>query len=489
MCIADIPNVPPKSTTNSKGEFQFSGVAKGTYFLTAQKAGYAWGGLDRKLNIAGGSVSDGLTIYLVGGGRLSGKVTTRDGAVVRGARVTCYYKVFKQGIAEVFPGPNSTTNAAGQYAVEDVPQGEYYLFVAPEKAPLHLTDSAATASDEFRVAPAPGFYPAGNVLDAAAPIDVKPGTDVSKLDIVLRESPVFRISGKVLPSASERIPLAVELRESTPEIPSGPLLASRAVSAPDYRFSFEDLPSAQYIIAVRPAARANTIWGTADVNLASREVSDLQVVTGEGIEVTGAVRGDPDSLVPVPAKKLSVRVTNLDIPTASPTEAPVLEDGTFVLRGLAPGRAVFEITGLPQSWYVQCVSISAQPCSNSILRLSTGAASVHLDATVASPAASVVGKVLDENGAAVPAATVLLCPANPDDGPMRTARSDGKGSFAFHGLAPGSYSIHAWAEIEARRVEDFALVDRNRSTGETVHVTTGETVQKKVVALPGTRAQ
>jgi hypothetical protein len=373
--------------------------------------------------------------------------------------------------------------------IEDVPQGEYYLFVAPEKAPLHPPDPAAQVSDELRVAPAPGFYPAGNVLDASAPIDVKPGADVSKLDIVLREPPVFRVSGKVLPSASEQPHLAVELRESTPEIPSGPLLASRIVSAPDYSFSFEDLPSAQYTIAAFPSTHRFTVWGTADVNLASRDVSDLQLVAAEGAAVTGAIRGDPDSLVPVPAKKLSIRVTNWDIPGASSIEAPVSEDGTFALRGLAPGRSEFEITGLPQSRYVQRVSISAQPCSNSILRLSAGSASVRLDVTVASPAASVLGKVLDENGAAVSAATVLLCPANPDDGPMRRARSDGKGSFAFHGLAPGSYSLHAWAEIDDSRVEDFALVDRNRSTGETVQVSAGETVQKKVVALPGTRAQ
>jgi hypothetical protein len=262
---------------------------------------------------------------------------------------------------------------------------------------------------------------------------------------------------------------------------------------PDYRFSFEDLPSAQYVIAVRPAvrpaARPDTIWATADVNVPNRDVSDLRLVAAEGVAITGAIRGDPDSLVPVPAKELSVRVTNWDIPGASPEEARVSEDGTFALQGLAPGRSMIEIAGLPQSWYVKCVSFSGQPCSSLVLSLGAGVSTMHLDVTVASPAASVLGKVLDEKGAAVSAATVLLCPANPGDSPMRRAQSDGKGSFAFHGLAPGSYSVYAWAEIESYRVEDLALIDRNKSRGETVHVSEGETVQKNVVALPGTRAQ
>jgi hypothetical protein len=212
LCILDIPNVPPKITTNSKGEFEFRGVARGKYVVSAQKTGYAQGFYRGKLNLAEGSVIEGLTIYLAGGGRLSGRVTTRNGTPVRGALVTCYWKAFHQGIAALLPGPNATTNAAGQYVLEDVPQGEYYLFVAPEKAPPDLPGSAAKASDELRVGPAPGFYPAGNVLGAAAPVDVMPETDVSRLDIVLREPPVFRVSGKVLPSASGQIPLVVELR-------------------------------------------------------------------------------------------------------------------------------------------------------------------------------------------------------------------------------------------------------------------------------------
>lgn len=473
-----MPPMWPTVSTDAEGKFHFTGLAKGRYLIRVEESGHAATfyrsnpNLNEasNLDVAAGAHIEGLTIYMVPGARLSGKVTTGDGRPVGNAEVACLFKAYRRGLANVYPTANTTTNGAGEYAFDSLSPGEYYLFVT----------SSGEASPSVSVMH--GFYPSGGALDSAIPIAVNAGINIPDANITLKEGPSHKLSGEVLSPASEETHMIVELHESSSELSSGPILASRSVSAPDYRFSFEGVISGQYMITVRPVSKPTTLWFSATVFVSKSDISNLRLNAGQGVSVTGVVKAD--SKPPFSLKGLSVRLTNIDLHPSPAIESHASENGSFALRELSPGRSILEINGLPKSWYVKCIGLSRQACSPSVLNLTADVPNAILDVTIASPAASVSGQVIDDEEKPVPMATVVLWPDRREDGPSVT-KSDGKGSYAFQGLAPGSYTLQSWTEIEQFRAQD----PKFKSSGETVHVNAGDSVQKDIVAAPAASAR
>lgn len=483
------PPIWPTVSSDAEGKFRFTGLEKGKYFIRVEKPGFADAfyrsnpNLNEaaNLDLTAGAHMENLTIYMMRATRLSGKVTTREGHPVSDAEVACLFKTYRHGIAELYPATSATTSGKGEYAFDALSPGQYYLFVAPfaNAHPVSPTSEGVPA-----ISVAHGFYPSGDALDAAIPIEVNAGIDIPDANIILREGPSYRVSGGVTaPASQER--MVVQLHESSSEVPSGPLLATRSVSPPDYKFSFENVPSGQYIITVRPSSKPTTLWSAESVFVSKSDISGLRLDAGPARNVTGVIKAD--SKPPFSLKDLAVRLTNMDLfPPPPRIESEPLEDGTFALREVSPGRSILDLSGLPKSWFVKCVSLSRQPCSPAVLNLTSDVGSATLDITIASPAASVSGKVTDDGGKAVPLATVVLWPDRREDGPS-VAKSDGDGAYAFQGLAPGSYTLYSWAAIEQFRVQDPAFIAQNKSRGETIHLNAGDSVQKNIIAIAAAR--
>jgi hypothetical protein len=368
-------------------------------------------------------------------------VTTGDGRPVSDAEVACLFKVYRHGLAELYPSTNATTNGKGEYVFDALSSGEYYLFVAPF-ANAHAVPPTGDAAPAFSVAQ--GFYPSGDALEAAIPIEVSAGIDIPDANIILREGPSYRVSGEVAAAASKET-MVVQLHESSSEMPSGPLLATRTVSSPGYTFSFENVPSGQYMIAVRPFSKPNVLWSAESIFVSKRDISGLRLSAGPARSVTGAIKAD--SKPPFSLKDLAVRLTNIDLFPPPPTiEGQPGEDGVFALHEVSPGRSILDLSGLPKSWYVKCVSLNRQPCSPAVLNLTSDVGSATLDITIASPAASLSGKVMDDGGKPVPMATVVLWPDRREDGPS-VAKSDGEGAYVLARIFLTQQAVVAYASL------------------------------------------
>ena len=478
-----------KTSTDSEGRFQFSGVADGQYFVRVKKVGYSPGYYSPNPNLKEGSLLKiekglpvkSLRIYLDPGGRVSGKVRTPDGRLVKDAEVTCFSKSFIQGLARILPRDSKTTNAKGEYVFDGLSSGQYYLFVKPP------TDTQMFAVGRPpRLSLEPGFYPSGGAFEDADTVSVMSGANISDADITLAEAQGFSVSGDVSELPAQESQLIVELHKSTFDMPFGPAISTQIITRSNPRFHFDRLPKGQYTIIIFPAADPQTIFSEATVYVWNSDVSNLHLGSGAGLTISGVIQADPDSrpVTPLDVKHLSIRLTNYDLVTAPSRHTFTTNDGRFVLSGLAPGRSFLEISGLPPYSYVKCLSISGQRCSGSILKLTADSNNVNVDLRIASPAAGISGEVQDAEKAPVSSATVLLYPDHPEEGPMHVAKTDDKGAFAFYGLAPGPYTLYSWAEIEGNRVQDPALISEGRSFGVTVDVSAGEMAHKQLVALP-----
>src|SRR6185295_17706410 len=125
-------------------------------------------------------------------------------------------------------------------------------------------------------------------------------------------------------------------------------------------------------------------------------------------------------------------------------------NGAFQLRNLAPGRYLFEPRFYARYWYLQSITTtSGTPKPQKIdaaanwTTVKSGEQVSNLLITLAQGAASIRGRVVVQEGATLPATSIYLVPAEPDEANdvLRYFMSDvgDDQTFTFNNLPPGRY--------------------------------------------------
>lgn len=132
--------------------------------------------------------------------------------------------------------------APGQHAVQTGDAG--YVVRGPGSLP-----PAPAGADGRRLGYAPAFYPGAPSIDRATRVHLGPGVERGGIDIVLTPVPVYRLSGAIdLPTGAEG-PQRVRLVPLGSENLGTGYEAATALTTPDGRFSFLEVPEGRYSIA------------------------------------------------------------------------------------------------------------------------------------------------------------------------------------------------------------------------------------------------
>lgn len=116
------------ATTDANGNYSFSGVAPGTYSVTASHTGYF--NVTHSVTVSSGSTAT-LNFAMATGGKIGGTVTTSTGAVIANASVTLTGGSISTTV-------HTTTNSSGVYNSNWMPVGTYTVTVS---ATAHATQS------------------------------------------------------------------------------------------------------------------------------------------------------------------------------------------------------------------------------------------------------------------------------------------------------------------------------------------------------------
>jgi len=188
---------------DANGFYEINGLAPGTYWVTANAPGYAYG-LQSTIVIEDGVATAGVDIDLVNGGSVSGTITDSEGGA----------PIFEASLVSNDPLATNevvTTTISGAYTIDDLPPGSHDIFVS-----------------------------ADGYLGQAFPITVSEGA-TTVLDAVLR--PAGTISGIVQRQGGGPIPdMPVSL-----VLPLGDILAGITSDAGE--FSFTNLADGDYTLA------------------------------------------------------------------------------------------------------------------------------------------------------------------------------------------------------------------------------------------------
>jgi protocatechuate 3,4-dioxygenase beta subunit len=433
---------------------------------------------------AGGTVND-LTVKLTRRATITGRVLNQDGEPMARWGVQLLRVVYTGAHRELQAQRMASVDIEGNYAFADVPPGRCYLYALNSTSNLFagLTSERITRSDVET--DLPGYYPAGRDQTSARPIEVKPGAELTGLDISVARGRVFKIRGTLAgdPGAGMRDQI-LTLSETDGVRDSMNQRSSRVYA--DGSFEFAGVPPGSYLIS---GGRA---WGNAG---AAAPLYVRKEVTISGEDVGGLV------LTPVPTIALaaSARIENgatkqwpvlylREVGGALTTMAQADEDGnmTFMSR-VSPSTYIVTALGVPGGTYVRSVQSGKQDLLHAPLDL-TGGAAGSIEMVLSGKVATVEGRVKAASGEPAAGIVVAIWPRIPTiAGAAVTASTNQEGEFAITDLGPGQYFLAAWENIDPVLLDNPDFLSRFQNAASPVTLEEAGYAKADLTPIPSRR--
>src|SRR5262245_17801780 len=201
------------TVTDGNGRFAFRNIEPGSYRIAAARNGYArqeygqrvFGGQGRVLTVAANQRVETITISLTPAGTVTGAVRDPSGEAIAGLQVQLLRPVYNaSGQRTVVVAGADRTDDRGVYRVFWVTPGRYYLVVQPSASARSIASlgSAASPNEVLENRFPASYYPGTIDLSQASPIDVRPGEELTGIDVAVSRRELFRIGGRVIDAAT-----------------------------------------------------------------------------------------------------------------------------------------------------------------------------------------------------------------------------------------------------------------------------------------------
>jgi hypothetical protein len=489
---------PPQARTDAAGRFTFGDLTAGTYFLTGYKDGWQIG-----YHSATGSrhgewitVQPGVRfktarIALPRGASISGRILGVRHEPLPGVDIAVFDAVAVEGRARYRRVGWEHADDRGQFFVS-LGSAEYVVCaVVPEHARVGSPKLPPRDGETFVYQTT--CFPRVLSPGEATPFRLSAGEERTGVDIELRETRAFRVSGQV--GTGWRFPTTrVELwRPSSDLLEPGPAIRTAARNG---EFSANGVPPGAYRlraennvdVVVRPSHSSPVIGDVSSWPVHTAEM-DI-VVTDRDLNITphlksaarlsGTVRfvdGEPPSLPALREHNVIVR----DLERSRDDDRGVFQQGgTFLTEPILPGRYTIS-SDTPHGWRLHSVMAGSRDVADHPLEVGLRDIDDLVITFTRRPGAQVIGRVL----AATTLTRQVLVVAFPTDrdlwsgvGPSRRIRrseTGRDGAFAFENLPAGAYHLAAIERPQWRELSTPAGFLLMAATSTTVVVAEGET--------------
>jgi protocatechuate 3,4-dioxygenase beta subunit len=412
----------------------------------------------QRFTVGSGQQITGIVISLSPQGSISGKVVDEDGKPVPHARVQAYSSYAIRGRLQLRRDRSTTTNEAGEYTLNKLNPGRYFISADYERAvkEKQTTEKETTESEGAQEGNAPvlvlTFFPKSLNFDSATAIQASPGQDAADTNIQLRRAPTYRIRGSV-PEANAGGPRkGATVLLSPADTLDSDVLGQRTHVNEDGSFEFRKVLPGSYTLwltgrydqnAMPHNRRATQLLGRQDIDVGASDVSGIVLGLTPPVNLTGRVTGDN-----LDTQKFGSLRVNL-VPGGAVTfgifqSAAVTADGTFSIQNLMPGDYFVHVTNTPPGMYVKQVSWNRQDISLTGMDVSQGGAG-EIEIVLSAGAGEVDGTVQADGSAGLTSLTMaVLVPENlPADASGVLVTSTPNGTFTFRNVPPGHYYIFA----------------------------------------------
>lgn len=462
---------PVLANTNSKGEFEVTGLPEGSYFVTGSRAGYIdvqYGQrrpLERGLTVAvrAGQPTERIDLALPRAGVLSGRITDELGEPYPGVRVDALAMRYRNGRQQPTVAGVSTTDDLGQFRISGLQPGSYYI----------VASSTETWRNEKKetLGYASTYYPGGPV-DQAQLVALGPSEQRSDLFLTLQAGRTARISGRVVRATGEPAAGApVTVAYSYPGVIMTAGMRSVRAAA-DGSFEIKDVPGGVY--------RVISGGDDADLTVNGVDIGGIVLTHRTGSTVTGAIITDEGTPPPFPVSGVRVLIeTSSDKVLPTVRVVQVGTDWSFTMKNLG-GPFMFRITGIPDDWMMASATLGEADIADEPFDVPTGGKEITgARIVVTRKVGKVTGIVLDTEGRATSAASVIVFSEEskfwvPSSRFVRTTRPGSDGRFSLSHLPAGTYRAVALDYLEEGRHEDAGLLAELRDAASSFTLGEGE---------------
>jgi hypothetical protein len=338
------------------------------------------------------------------------------------------------------------------------------------------------------------YYPGTTEANGAARIDLRAGANADGVDIpTLGPVRSRRIRGIV---TSNGQPLAEAGVVAVPRSSDPNLVVPADRSRADGSFDIAGVVPGSYVLFASDRNRT----GAVSLQVGDINVDNVVIAATPGFRVSGRIIAEGQSQRGSDPHLTDQRVffrrdpDILGMPSAGPSFSPPLSaDGSFVLEGVPAGdfRVTFGLPGsrqaLPPDVYIKSIRMGTADVLEGGLHLSGQLRDV-LEIVIGANGGRVGGTVVNGGRDPVPNTTVVAVPDASDrhrTDRYKSVSSDASGRFQIRGLAPGSYSLFAWEDVEEGAWQDPDFLRPYESRGASVRVRDGSDETVQLTVIPG----
>jgi uncharacterized protein (DUF2141 family) len=491
------------AVTDERGQFVFSNVDPGSYLLAANRIGYL--PLDTKqfsstsraplVTLTAGQQMRDTRLQLTETGAISGRIIDRDGQPLPNAQIQAlrygYDETGRRVLKTVRAVP---TDDLGQYRIFWLPPGQYVLMAKPLRGGLtnQLVDmmpGGGTATRMFGEPTGepiiaadyqdaiPLFFPGTTTAQRATAIDVRPGSNVRGIDFAFTPLPAYRVKGVVTGIPVFNDPrgfpgtrlVAIEPQgESMLDDRSSPRRMA-TINPTTSTFEFSAIaPGSYFVSASASVSNAPSVRTRIPIEVVASDLDNVSLQLTTQPDVQGVVIiEDVPAGTPAPSPARMYIRMQPDVTAATPQA-----NGNFALRGVRSGDYRLWPTQVPEGAYVKSIRLGDSDITNSSFRVDASPVG-PISVILSMKAATITASVVDAQGKANPEVVVALVPDAPRRGQLglyKNGFTDAAGSFKFTSVAPGSYKVFAWRDVEENAWKNAEFLGRAEDTGIAIRV-------------------
>ncbi len=493
------------ATTDTDGHFRIENVVPGRYRLFLEKTGFVevnGRGFKADVNVftvqAGAAVED-LLFRMLPTAIISGHVTDEDGDPMSGVRIIVQKKKPGKSTRETVGG--ESTNDLGEYRLSGLFPGQYWIVAMPppdmrdyekppEKSPLGDNQSAALPDTRYVTTYYPGTYDA---MQASA-VTLKAG-DEMPVNLTLVPARTYRVRGIVTGITAGEKPF-VELISR-----SGDSVRASEVG-PDGQFEMRGAAPGSYVVRASTGIESHLLTARQDISVVAADVEGLKLVPLPSFTLSGRLQIEGSASRDLTQYSINLRLVDLPEDAGFSMSqdffglnAPVDRLGKFEWKDVKPATYIVQVYGGNGrgSFFLKSVTLGGRDIATGF----TASGPATLDLVVSTKGGVVEGVVVEKqkdvdtdhvnNDHPVANATVVAVPEEkyrklPDR--FGIGSTDQQGRFTIRGVAPGSYTLYAWQDLEDGVWHDADFLKSQEANGTAVKVEEGSHQQVELKLSP-----
>ena len=461
--------------TDADGHFRIENMQPGRYRVFFEKTGFVEiNGRGQKADVnvvtvpAGKSLDD-LLFRMLPTAVITGRITDEDGDPMSGVRVIAQKKI--PGSSKRETTSVAATDDLGQYRLAGLFPGQYWIAAMP---PPDFRDfQRGTDKSQSNDKPAESryltmFYPGTNDASQATPVPLKAG-DEMPVNLNLVPARAYRVRGVVTGIPAGQKPI-VELTSRT-----GDSIRASEVG-PDGQFEIHGAAPGNYVLKAASGSDLSLLTARQEITVVASDVDGVKLVPAPSFTLSGHLRNDDGSSGNVSIFSVNLRQADLPDDSVFFSEdsfgdtAQVDKQGNFQWKNVNPGTYILRLYGGngQDNFFLK----SARIGDRNIEAAFPVSGPASLDLVVSTKSGTVEGVVTDrdQQGADQPVSNVAVV-AVPEEKYRKIAErfgvgaTDQYGHFSIHGLAPGSYTLFAWQDVDENLYRDADFLKSQQASG------------------------